>query len=213
MTTIALSERSVAGAVAAAMAVIGSGGIIAFPTETFYGLGARYDDERALKRLYEAKQRPGEKAMPLIIGKKEMISIVAAGSSMLAERLMQKFWPGPLTLLLPALDSLSGHITAQTGKVAVRMPGESFALHLARALPYPITATSANLSGMPAAVSAEDVRRYFGRGLDLLVDGGRTPGGRPSTILDVSGAVPEIVREGIIAASEIMDFLGENSDQ
>lgn len=213
MITIALSAENPGKALAEAARIIGEGGIVAFPTETFYGLGVRYDSREALRRLYDIKHRPEEKAMPLIIGSRKMMTSVALSPGRIAERLMDRFWPGPLTLLVPARDELSEFITAGTGRVAVRMPGESFGLRLAMALPFPITATSANISGSPPADNARDVVRYFGDSLDLIIDGGRTPGGKPSTIADVSGDGLNIVREGIIPAEEIRGYIQKSGFQ
>ena len=184
-----------------AVRILNSGGIVAFPTETFYGLGVKFDMEASLKRLYELKKRPKEKPMPLIIGSRASLSMIAASVNEMAESLMDKFWPGPLTLLLKAKEGLSSCLTADTGRVAVRIPGESFALHLAREAGFPITATSANPSGMPPAEDADAVIRYFGKEVDMVIDGGRTAGGLPSTIVDAAGESIKIVREGVIARS------------
>jgi len=173
-------------------------GIIAYPTETFYGLGAKFDMIDTLKRLYEIKKRPQEKAMPLIIGSKELLSTVAASVSVKAISLMERYWPGPLTLILPAKENLSDFITAGTRKVAVRIPGESFALQLARTANFPLTATSANPSGMPPAQDAETVLRYFEDKIDLIIDGGPAPGGLPSTIVEATGNEIRLLRQGII---------------
>ena len=136
--------------------------------------------------------------MPLIIGDRTLLSMIAASVNEIAETLMDKFWPGPLTLLLKAKSDLSSYLTARTGRVAVRIPGESFALHLAREAGFPITATSANPSGMPPAEDADAVIRYFGKEIDMVIDGGKTAGGLPSTIADVREEKIKIVREGVI---------------
>jgi len=183
------------------------GGIVAFPTETFYGLGVRYDRHASLERLYAIKQRPLEKAMPLIIGKRDLLNLIAEDIPTAAERLMDRFWPGPLTLILPAKASLSYYITAGTGTVAVRIPGSSFAQDLAAAVEFPITATSANISTQPPADSADDVCRYFDARVDIIVDTGRTPGMAPSTLVDAAGESPVIVRRGIIPEEEIFRAL------
>lgn len=181
-----------------AVGMLKNGGIIAYPTETFYGLGVKFDLEDSLKTLYDIKQRPEEKAMPLIIGNKELIPIVAKSVNKIAVSLMDRFWPGPLTLIFPAIESLSEYITAGTHKVAVRIPGESFALQLAKTAKFPITATSANPSGLPPARDAETVIRYFGDKIDLVIDGGTTSGGLPSTIVDITENKINILREGVI---------------
>src|SRR4030042_5967872 len=174
------------------------GGIIAYPTETFYGLGVKFNLEDSLKKLYDIKQRPEKKAMPLIIGDKGLLPIVAASVNSIAVLLMNRFWPGPLTLIFPARENLSGYITAGTHKVAVRIPGESFALHLAKIADFPITAPSANPSGVTPAQDAETVISYLGDKIDLIIDGGLAAGGLPSTIVDVTGDKIKILREGEI---------------
>jgi L-threonylcarbamoyladenylate synthase len=180
------------------------GGIVAYPTETFYGLGASFDEEESLKKLYRIKQRPRDKAMPLIIGNRDLLSILTYAVNVEAKSLMDRFWPGPLTLIFNARENLSEFITAGTGKVAVRLPGESFALHLARAAPFPVTATSANLSGMTPARDAETVIEYFGANIDLVIDGGPTPAGLPSTLVDVTGDTAKILREGVIQKEALL---------
>jgi L-threonylcarbamoyladenylate synthase len=186
--------------------ILKNGGIIAYPTETFYGLGAKFDLEDSLKKLYDIKQRPGKKAMPLIIGDKGLLPIVAVSVNSIAILLMNSFWPGPLTLIFPARENLSEYITAGTYKVAVRIPGESFALHLAKNAKFPITATSANPSGMIPAQDAETVISYFEDKIDLIIDGGPAAGGMPSTIVDVTGDKIKVLREGAIK-KELLTFI------
>jgi L-threonylcarbamoyladenylate synthase len=214
MPRIKLSKDILSVAIDKAIDALQGGALIAFPTETFYGLGAKYDCPDTLKRLYELKRRPQDKAMPLIIGSREMLRHISSlerssNASLLssASLLMDRFWPGPLTLLIPAKEGLTEYIAARTGMIAVRVPGESFALHLARKAGFPITATSANPSGLPAAVEAGDVELYFGNRIDLLIDGDAAPGGLPSTIVDLSGGVPRILREGAITRKEIEECL------
>lgn len=205
MMVIKISEKGMKHAVTEASIVIKEGGIVAFPTETFYGLGVKYNNINALKRLYDMKHRPNEKAMPLIIGDKKTLLLITPSVNSVAEILMKKFWPGPLTLLIEAREDLPEFITSGTGKVAVRIPGESFALELARQLEFPVTATSANISGKPPAGNSDDVIRYFGDGLDMLIDGGKTPGGKPSTIVDATGEAIKILRPGAIPSEEILE--------
>jgi L-threonylcarbamoyladenylate synthase len=184
------------------------GGVVAFPTETFYGLGVKYNDLKALARLSALKRRPKDKAMPLIIGDQKVLALISPSAGLIAEKLMEKFWPGPLTLLITARKSLSEFITAGSGKVAVRVPGSSFALDLAASLGFPVTATSANISGMPPATHPDEVIRYFGDAIDLIVDGGKTPGGKPSTIVDVTDRGLKVVRPGAIPEEEISEVVG-----
>ena len=195
---IKISENNLAEVLKKAVAVLNDGGIVAYPTETFYGLGVKFDKENSLKKLFELKKRQEEKPMPLIIGSRASLSMIAASVNEIAESLMDKFWPGPLTLILEAKKGLSPYLTADTGRIAVRIPGESAALYLVREAGFPITATSANPSGMPPAEDAETVIKYFGEKMDMVIDGGRTAGGMPSTIADAAGESIKIVREGAI---------------
>jgi L-threonylcarbamoyladenylate synthase len=209
MKVIKVSEDNKQEAISAASDIIRGGGVAAFPTETFYGLGVKYDDISALKRLYELKRRSKVRAMPVIIGEMEILSSIAVfPMNALEEKIAETLWPGPLTLLLAARKDLPELITAGTDKVAVRIPGESFAHDLARSLGFAITATSANVSGMPPAESAEDVIRYFNGGLDMIIDGGKTIGQKPSTIVDASGQKIKIVRQGAISEEEIFRAAG-----
>lgn len=198
MILIKISETNIVEVLHRVVGRLEDGSIIAYPTETFYGLGVKFDIEDSLKKLYEIKQRPKEKATPLIIGNTEILSVVTTPLSPIAILLIERFWPGPLTLVLPAKKNLSEYITAGSNKVAIRIPGESFALHLARTINFPITATSANLSGMPPAQDAETVMKYFGNKIDLIIDGGPAPSGLPTTIVDVTEDEIEIIREGAI---------------
>ena len=204
MEIIRLSELSRDKAIRRLCQLLERGKIIAYPTETYYGLGAKYDREDSLKRIYTIKRRPHEKAMPLIIGKAEQLSLLTPLLPDIAQKLIKQFWPGPLTLILQAREDLSCHITANTGKVAVRIPGPSFALDLARHLDFPITATSANVTGMPPAETAGTVINYFGNLLHAVVESGITPGTAPSTIVDVTGREIRVVRQGIIPAEAIV---------
>lgn len=204
MNIIRISEDTVDDAIQKASAVIRAGGIVAFPTETFYGIGAHYADEKALGRIYALKQRSAEYALPLLIGSKRQLNLLTPSIHDVAAKMMNRFWPGPLTILFPAKNNLHHFITAGTGKVAVRMPGTSFALRLAQFLEIPFTATSANISGMPSAEQADQVSRYFKNGIDLLIDGGKTSGGQPSTIVDIVNNEVVIVRQGMISKEDVL---------
>jgi len=206
MLRIKVSEINMAQVLRHTVEKLANGDIVAYPTETFYGLGVKFDLEDSLKNLYEIKQRPKDKAMPLIIGNKELLPLIAASVNNIALLLMDRFWPGPLTLILSAKENLSEYITAGTHKVAVRIPGESFALHLAKYANFPISATSANPSGIPPARDAETVIRYFGDRIDLIIDGGPTSGELPSTIVDVTEREMKILREGMIKKELLIHY-------
>lgn len=207
---VRITENNLKEVLEKAITVLNNGGIIAYPTETFYGLGAKFDSDEALKRLYELKSRDKDKPIPLIIGNKQLLFSLTDTVSDTAELLIKKFWPGPLTLIFKAKESLSGYITAKTGKVAVRIPGESIALRFAESAGFPITTTSANISGSKPTESADEVIGLFGGKIDLVIDGGKTPSSMPSTIVDVSGKNLEILREGAIPESVIRKFLSSS---
>ncbi len=204
MKVIRVTEHNVDDAVQKASALIRAGGIVAFPTETFYGIGAHYADETVLRRIYSLKQRSTKNALPLLIGSKKLLKLLTPSIHEIAAMMMNRFWPGPLTILFPAKSNLHNLITAGTEKVAVRMPGGSIALRLAQSLEFPITATSANISGMPPAENAGQVFRYFKDGIDLLIDGGSTSGTLPSTIIDIVDNKIIIVRQGVIPKADIL---------
>jgi L-threonylcarbamoyladenylate synthase len=204
MRTLRLDTTNISMVLEEAVAVLQAGGILAYPTETFYALGARFDNEAALERIFALKGRPSGKPLSLIISSAEMLSLVARSVPDIARPLMKRFWPGPVTIAFPSKDGLSRHVTSR-GRVAVRVPGESFSLSLVRSAEFPVTATSANLSGAPPASDAEAVRNMFPEGMDLLVDGGKAPGGLPSTVLDVSRGGVDILRHGA-AIIEPNDF-------
>lgn len=202
MNILKLSKDNKEKLIEEAITVLNKGGIVAYPTETFYGLGVRFDRNESLKRLYDLKKRPLEKAMPIIIGDISQLNLIVDNLWLermpdKVERLIRSYWPGPLTILMPALSGLSGFLLGNGKTVAVRIPGESFALHMAKRAGFPFTSTSANISGMPPAEEAKRVIEYFDYSLDLLIDGGKTPGGLPSTIIDVTEGL-RIVRKGIL---------------
>ncbi|MGC8795820.1 L-threonylcarbamoyladenylate synthase [Thermodesulfovibrio sp.] len=179
--------------------ILDNNGIIIYPTETLYGIGAKYNSKRNLKKIFEIKKRPEEKSFPLIVNLKHL-EMVTEFIPSVAQKLIEKFWPGPLTLLLPARKNLPEEIT-KDGKIAVRMPGESFALKLIQKSPFPITATSANISGFPPADRIETVIEYFKEApIDLIIDGGKLPG-IPSTIVDTTVEPPVVIRKGAVELS------------
>jgi len=205
---ISLKEEDLQDALREACLVIRNGGLVCFPTETYYGLGVRCDDSGALQRLYDLKGRQQEKPLPLIIGSIGMLAGLAEGLDETESLLVRHFWPGPLTVLLRARRDLPAFITAGSPFVAVRVPGKSFALDLAGSLEFPVTATSANISGRPPAADPSEVKHYFGDAPDLMIDAGRTPGGSPSTIVEVRDGTLIIVRQGAVSSEAIEEFLG-----
>jgi len=184
--------------------IMRKGGVIAFPTETSYGLGASTKNVYALERIYIIKKRPRYKPLLILISNiSDLIHLVNQVPPS-AFALMERFWPGPLTLLLPAKPELPWPLCANTDKVGVRISSNSWANSLVTALGGPITATSANLSKHPATCNAEEVKDQLqSPPPDYILDGGPTSGGRPSTIVDVCTEPFKIIREGIIDQKDI----------
>jgi L-threonylcarbamoyladenylate synthase len=182
--------------IAAAVAALARGEVIGFPTETFYGLGVDALDAGALERLRALKGRDAEKAISVLVTE-ALVDRVVAEVSPAARALMAAHWPGPLTLALPARPGLPEGLVLE-GCVAVRWSPHPIAQALVEGLGRPVTATSANPAGAPTPTSAAGVRAYFGAGC-LIVDGGETPGGLPSTLVRVRGDVVEVLRAGAVA--------------
>ena len=186
-----------------AAAVIRRGGIIAFPTETYYGLGADPFNEGALKKLYTIKNRPFIKPVLVLVASRDQISILASSVPETAFHLMDTFWPGPLTMVLPARPELSPVLTGNTGTVGIRHSPHPVAAALLEACGTPVTATSANISGQEPAVSADDVKRMFRDTIDFILDGGRTPGMMGSTLIGFRDSQVTVIREGCIPYKDI----------
>lgn len=182
--------------------ILQKGGVIAFPTDTVYGLGADAFNTRAVERVYEIKNRPGHQQFPLLVADVEQLATLAEPIPEFAWFLVRRFWPGGLTLVLSRKDSLPAHL-ASGPTIAVRVPNHPVCLALIEGLGKPITGTSANVSGQPAALTAEEVKQQLAGRIDLIVDGGKCPGGRESTIVDVTHEPPTILRQGIIPSHEI----------
>jgi L-threonylcarbamoyladenylate synthase len=187
--------------VAEAARCLRDGGLVAFPTETFYGLGADALDPRAVDAVFRAKGRPAEKPLLVLVDSIAMAETVAAEIPPRARRLMARYWPGPLTLILAARPALPPALTAATGTIGLRIPGHAVAAALVRAAGCPVTAPSANPHGAPSPRTAEEVVAGLGDRVDLVLDGGATAGGPASTLLDLTGPQPRVVRPGPVALS------------
>jgi L-threonylcarbamoyladenylate synthase len=185
---------------------IAAGGIVAYPTETFYGLAVDPRDRAAVAALMELKGRAARNPLPLIAADEGQVEIVARLTP-LARRLAGRFWPGPLTLVLECRARLAPDAIGPGHGVALRVPAHAVARALARAAGVPITSTSANLSGRPPAVAAEDVEAAFGDRVAIVIDAGRAPGGSPSTIVDARGSTPVLVRDGAAPWARVLEFL------
>jgi L-threonylcarbamoyladenylate synthase len=198
------------GAIADAAHAIATGGVVAYPTDTLYGLGAHPWQERAVARVFEIKGRSAEQALPLIAADMSQVESVLGSLSPLAGALAAAFWPGPLTLVVPAPSSLPEIVRASGTTVAVRVPAHRVAVRLAERVGVPIISTSANASGEPPTDDPAVVVATLGDRLEGVVDAGRSPGGSPSTIVDVTGAVPRLVRDGAVPWDRVVQFLRDN---
>jgi L-threonylcarbamoyladenylate synthase len=202
-------EGQAAALVDEARRVLGSGGVLALPTETFYALAVNPLDEAALDRLFALKARPPEKPVLVLIPGPERLSQVAREVPETAARLLAAFWPGPLTLILPARPGLPARLTGGTGTIGVRQPRQPLVCRLLAALEWPVTGTSANRSGQEPLTAASQVAREFGDQVDLVLDAGPCPGGLPSTIVDVTVSPPRLVRPGALAAAALKEVIPE----
>jgi L-threonylcarbamoyladenylate synthase len=183
--------------------VVRSGGIVVYPTDTFYGLGADPRNSEAVKRLFHIKGRAKGQPILLLISSIGEVHLWAAEISQGAEELMQRFWPGPLTLVFKARNDVNNEVTGNTGTIGLRVPGNSITRQLLSSLGTALTGTSANRSGERSIRSIADLAADLAAKVDLLVDGGTTAGGMPSTIVDVSGNAPVIIREGMVPSGEL----------
>jgi L-threonylcarbamoyladenylate synthase len=187
-----------------AVSIIEEGGIVAFPTESFYGLGVDATNYSAIARLFRVKKRdPG---LPILILVSSIDELFHYASSIPPEALElgRRFWPGGLTMILQSSQALPPMLTAGTGKIGIRISGHPLARELTLMLNVPVTGTSANISGKPPCARAHQVIEYLGEQVDLILDGGITEGTHPSTLLDVTSDPPVLIREGIIKAEELI---------
>ena len=183
------------------------GGIIAFRTDTFYGLGADPLNREAVRSIKQLKGREGDKPILIVISELDQIERLITDRTRSFHLLAERFWPGPLTLIGNAAPMVPEEITAGTGTVGVRLPGGDKVRALISECGGALTATSANPSHQPPAKTAQEVHQYFGEKIELIVDGGRAQTDQPSTVVDVSGTEPRLIREGVMVWSEIQTVL------
>ena len=181
--------------------ILKQGGVIAFPTDTVYGLGADAFNSNVVKRIYDIKKRPKHLPLPLLIGDIKQLDGLAEPLPEIALFLARRFWPGGLTLVVPKSARLPGYLGNTS--IAVRVPAHPVCLALIQGINNPIIGTSANISGRPSALTAGEVRQQLGNEVDLIIDGGRCPGGGESTVVDVTGGEVVILRQGIVTEDEI----------
>ena len=187
---------------------LGNGGVVVFPTDTLYGLGADVFSLPALQRIFSIKGRPANLALPVLVAGLDQVEAVALPMSSQARRLAQRFWPGPLTLVMRRSPDLPGLVTGGADTVAVRMPDHLVAIALARRLGRPITGTSANLSGQPDLLDLGALETQLGNLVDHIIQSGPIPAGTASTIVDVTGDAPQLLREGAISLQDILEAAG-----
>jgi L-threonylcarbamoyladenylate synthase len=210
MSTLVLDVRSPAGladGIRRAAEVMRGGGLVCFPTETVYGLGANALDADAVRRIFEAKGRPANNPLIVHIADRERAKAIVAEWPESAQRLAEGFWPGPLTLVLPRGEAIPDAVTAGGATVAVRVPAHPVARELLAACGLPIAAPSANRSARLSPTTAAHVKRDLDGKVDLILDGGPTPGGIESTVLDLTGP-PQLLRPGLIEVPALEAVIG-----
>lgn len=194
-------------AIGQAAAVIRSGGVVCFPTRCLYGLGADAFQPEAVERVFEIKERPPGLPLLVLISHAEQMRELTESIPPAAQRLMERFWPGRLTLVLPASPKLPPRLTAGTGKIGIRLAAHPVARALTEALDQPITGTSANLSGAGGCRDIAELDPRIAGRVDLVLDAGLLKGGVGSTVVDVSGESPIVIREGEVPRFEILAAL------
>ena len=186
-----------------AVAALERGGVIVYPTETLYGLGVDATLAEAVDRLVDLKERDRDKPVSVLVASRAMLDDIASSVSPVAERLIAAFWPGPLTIALPARPAVLRTLTAGSGTIAARVSSHPIARAIVTALGKPLTATSANPGGSPPARDKEAARAYFGSRVDLYVDAGSSAHGLASTVVDCAVPVPRLLREGAVALDSL----------
>lgn len=201
------AETSMTHAVEAAAETLKLGGVILCPTDTIYGLSCLAGREEAIRRIYRIKGRPETRPALVLAGSIELATALVTGVPPPASRLMERFWPGPLTIVLRAAPGVSALLTAGTGTIGIRLPADEFCRRLGLRCGEPILSTSANRSGTPPAAGLEELAREFEGEVDLVVDAGERRSA-PSTLVDLTGGTPVIVREGAIPGERVLREAG-----
>ena len=189
--------------------VIRNGGLVAFPTETVYGVGADVFNEDAIRKIFAVKTRPLNKPLAVCISNLGQLEQLASVIPKQAELLADRFLPGPLTLILPKKNTIPNDVTAYSNSVGVRCPDNEIALSLIEKVAMPIVATSANISGKPSLCTAKEVFKQMSGKIDLIIDGGPTRLKRPSTVVDFTSSPYRVLREGALSKEAIDQFLQE----
>lgn len=187
-----------------AVSFLNDGQVIAYPTETIYGLGANALDRKAVKKIYDLKSRDYGLPIAILVADLVMLREVVADVSDRALNLMRKFWPGPLTILFPVSDVIPKGFVTNTGKIGIRISSHPVASAVVQRFGKPVTTTSANLSGFPPSLSVKHVQKYFAERIPCIIDGGECEPSRGSTVVDVADDTMRIIREGAISADEVI---------
>jgi L-threonylcarbamoyladenylate synthase len=206
MIRLRIAPDAGADDLAPAVSALQKGGVVVFPTETFYGIAVDPRSAAAVKRVFDIKRRGADQPLPLIASDVDQVIDHVGKMTPLAVRLARLGWPGPLTLILPASPRLCDDVHLSTGRVAVRVPGDPLARLLAASAGHAITSTSANISGEPPASMPDAVVAAIGNRIDVLIDAGATPAGLPSTIVDATGDAPILVRAGVVPWERVLEF-------
>ncbi|MGC8594165.1 MAG: L-threonylcarbamoyladenylate synthase [Candidatus Kryptoniota bacterium] len=203
-----LESSQALSATAAAQAIL-NGGVIIYPTETVYGLGANALNIEAVEKVFEIKQRDRSKPILVLVPDEESLDDLVMEVPEVARLLIRVFWPGALTLVFKAAPVVSPILTANSGKIGIRLSSSEFCKRLLNICKIPITSTSANLSGEPNPTSIDEINKTVRDAVDLIIDGGSLESGKPSTVVDVSSGEVRLVREGVINFDEIIARLAQ----
>lgn len=190
--------------------LIKQGKIVVFPTETVYGIGTNGLDENAVKKLYEVKQRPLNKPISLLVSNMEMVNSIAKDITEVEYKIMEKFFPGPLTIILKKKEIVPNILTARQDTVGIRMPRGEIARKLVEYADVPIATPSANISGEPSGTNLQEIKKHFEGKVDYFIDGGNSELGLASTIVQVVDGKPQILRQGSITYEQIIKSIFEN---
>ena len=192
-----------------ALAALRRGEVIAFPTETLYGLGADALNAQAVEKVFQLKGRDPANPIPVLVADRAMLALVVTDVPTVAEQLIGAFWPGPLTIVLPAEASIPRPLINSSGRVGVRISSQPIANELVRGLGHPLTATSANPSGKAPARTIQQARAYFPQDIEVFIDGGELQSRTGSTVVEIAGDRVRIIREGDIVKAALEACLGK----
>jgi L-threonylcarbamoyladenylate synthase len=189
--------------------VLRQGGLVAFPTDTVYGLGADATNEKSVKQIFKVKKRPLVKALPILIAAKKDLGKYTSGNSRKIKKIIDKYWPGPLTIILEKKKNIPSTVTAGKKTIGIRVPNHPIALALIRALGRPLATTSANISDKPSPTTVRGVKKYLNKKIDMILDSGKTKFGQESTVLDYTTSPPTLLRSGAIKAKTLEKLINK----